>query len=360
MSSLQTLADIMAEWQPRTLQRGPNIHENLRPLLSKRLLSRNCTTMANYLSDDRSEELGGKSGFQAGRELLNSAFIRGLRRNSASQQPVAELVDLANAVADAPRPLTPGKMLVRRVEMMGPGTRKVRKRDRGKAGKGAGRGKTVRELGNSKTSFVTLDPEDEIIVSSSWDLKQMEDADWDIGMDEVRSVSIAHEEECSQVVIDKLKNITAGDTAGGSNYSGTANAFSFDDLVEMKASMTGVNAPPNAMIMHPFVAPSLMTDDAFTDSFRYGDMVNKSEGYLGRVFGMDVYETTQMPLQHLYMLNTNEVLTMGIRRDGLMKAFEESKNGEETYGVKISTRYDLQELQPIFLRRCQNAGPDSL
>ena len=120
--------------------------------------------------------------------------------------------------------------------------------------------------------------------------------------------------------------------------------------------MNAVNVNPNALVLHTTQGHQLLKDDDFKDIRLYGEFTDKSRGFIGRIFDMDIYQTTQLTSRHGFMLNTNEVLAMGVRRDGLMEAYQETQDGKTEYGIKISTRYDLKEIQPKYILRSEALG----
>lgn len=332
------------------------ISDEIRAKLNPAYHFRRTHSMASLLDDAPGD---GMYGIKAGKEMLGKGIFAAGLKNSAkighdlSQDTVANLVQLANEVHDAPAPMAIGEMLVRKVDV-GPGTRKIRVRDRGKAVP-TGDGMFSRGQGGSNR-FVTLDPNLELESHSTWDRNYEEDADWNVAMDEARAVATGLKEECSQVCIDGLKDIPVADTSGGAIYAPTtADSFVFKDIVNMRANMLSLNTWPNAVVMNPLVSAGLLVDDAFTDSFRYGDMVDKRGGHLGMVYNMTIFETSQISKAHVYMLNTNEVMAMGVRRDAMIESYMETQNAKTQYGIKASTRYDLQAVQPEFLLRCTDA-----
>ena len=335
----------MTDWTPELIQ------AKLRPGLQKR----KCHNMASLFSNDLIE---GRPGNEIGVELMNSGFFAIARANSAkfhnrSQGATADLIELSNVIHDAPAPYAIGEMLVRKYPMMTE-SKKIRIRDRGKAVK-TGRGGFSRGRGGTNT-FVKLSPEDILEDHDSWDREYLEDSDWDVAMDEAMAITKGLNELCSKVIIDKLDNIAASKTATGSLYTGVVlGKLALDDIIKMRAQMHNINTVPNALVLSSIEAGDLLQDDDFKDERLYGSYVDKNEGYLGKILGLDVWETTQIASGHILMLDINEVLAMGVRRDKLMESYQETKNGNTKYGIRISTRYDLIEVQPKYLYRCETA-----
>ena len=322
--------------------------DEIRARLKPGLLQRKCHTMASLLDENPMEN--GQSGSRVGMELMDSPFFKSARMHSKSQDVTADLIQLANIVHDAPAPMVVGEMLVRKYDMMAP-SRRIRIRDRGKAVKTA-RGNFSRGRG-SQTSFVTLQPELEIEDHESWDRNYLEDADWDVAMEESMAIATGHKELCSKVILDKLDTIPYANTAGGSLFTHSGTELTLDHIIDMHATMNAINVNPNALVLHTTQGHELLKDDDFKDVRLYGEFTDKSRGFIGKIFEMDIYQTTQLEAGHGFMLNTNEVLAMGVRRDGLMESYQETQDGKTEYGIKISTRYDLKEIQPKFILRSE-------
>jgi hypothetical protein len=307
--------------------------------------------MASLL--DVSPMEGGQPGNLLGKELMDSPFFKNARMHSKSQDVTADLIELSNVVHNAPAPMVVGEMLVRKYDMMAP-SKRIRIRDRGKAVK-TGRGNFSRGRG-SKTRFVTLQPELEIEDHESWDRNYLEDADWDVAMEESGAIAQGHKELCSQVILNRLDSIAQADTASGALFTHSTGDLTLDIIIDMHAQMNAVNVNPNALVLHTTQGHQLLKDDDFKDIRLYGEFTDKSRGFIGRIFDMDIYQTTQLTSRHGFMLDTNEVLAMGVRRDGLMESYQETQDGKTEYGIKISTRYDLKEIQPKFILRSEALG----
>jgi hypothetical protein len=330
--------------------------EQLNEILQPGLINRKCHTMGSLFTEKVVEN--GMTGTQMGQHLMrpDSFFGRAWANtpelHDQSQGTLAGLTDLANVVIDAPAPMAIGQYLVRKVDI-GPNKRKFRIRDRGKS-KSTKRGILSRGKGSTQ-KFVEVDPESEEESHETWDRNYAEDSNWDVAMEEAQAVSKAHMEDMSQIIMDKLAGISANSINSGGLHSMTGGNLSFDNLVDMRAKMLENNVEPNAVAASPTVMAKLVKDEAFQSSFRYGDFVDKRNGYIGMVFGMNVYQSSQIAANHCYMLDVDKTLICGVRRDAMMESYEEIQNGKKTYGIKVSTRYDLVEYEPKYFLRSENA-----
>lgn len=315
--------------------------------LSEKIHDRKCHHTGSMLISDN---VDGVSSDSIKKELLESKFFALARKHSKSQDTTADLVELANFVIDAPAPDAVGEDLVRRVDMQSP-SRKVRLREPGVADETA-RGKSNMGKG-SRSSYVTLHPEDELEAHESWDQNFLEDADWQVATEEAQAVSTALKEKTSKTIIDKLLAIPAGQlNTGGVFNSGT---LALDTLIDMRQKMIENYVRPNTLLLAPAEMGKLLKDSDFKDSLRYGDFVNKSEGYIGAFMGMDVYESAQMATGKAIMMDKNYTMLFGVRRYQMMESYEEVQDGDKTYGVKISTRYQLQVGNGKYCLRTENA-----
>lgn len=318
--------------------------------LSEKVHNRKCHNTASMLLN---EEIDGVASDSIQKELLNSKFFAMARKHSKSQDTTADLVELANFVIDAPAPEAVGEELVRRVEMQSP-SRKVRLREPGVADE-TGRGKA--NLGKGSTSsYITLQPEDELESHSSWDQNFLEDADWQVATEEAQAVSTALKEKTSQLIINKLMAVPAANLNGKNVHeAATTDSFSFTDIVNMRQKMLSNHVRPDTLALNPLQIADLLNEDEFQNSLKYGDFVNKSQGFIGSLFGMNIYESAQISDGKVLMMDKMNTMLFAVRRYAMLESYEEVQDGDKTYGVKISTRYQIKEGNTRYLSRCDDA-----
>ena len=318
--------------------------------LSKAFEKRKCHTMA---SEIRLAAEGDSKALENLQSLWESPFFESARKHNKSQDALAGLVDLANFVIDVPTPMAVGEELVRRIDMETQ-TRKVRIREPAIAHRTA-RGRPHRGRGR-RSRYVELKPDDEIESHSSWDRNFLEDADWSVATEEASGIAEELREVTSQTILDAIKAIPVGSTTTEQLVApGTANTLGFNDVVDMRQNMLAKYVRPNRMVMNPLQTADLLKEEVFQDSLRYGDFVNKGEGYIGSLFGMDIYESAQMTDGHMWMLDVRYTMLFGVRRYMMMERFEEVDDGKSEYGVKISTRYDLKVGLGTYISRMEGA-----
>ena len=201
-----------------------------------------------------------------------------------------------------------------------------------------------------------LKPDDELESHSSWDRNFLEDADWSVATEEASGIAEELREVTSQTILDAIRAIPVGSTTTEALVNpSTANQVGFNDIVDMRQNMLAKYVRPNRMVMNPLQTGDLLKEEVFQDSLRYGDFVNKGEGYVGSLFGMDIYESAQMTDGHLWMMDVRYTMLFGVRRYMMMERYEEVNDGKSEYGVKISTRYDLQVGLGTYISRMEGA-----
>ena len=330
-------------------------------LLSEHFKHIECHTMASSLLRAAEGDTQEQRDFQ---KLLNSEFFATARANSArfagsstihnkSQDETADLIELSNIIIDTPVAEAVGEMLVRRVDMT-QATRKIRIRhpaeaedtDRGAADMGRG----------TKSTFINLQPEDELESHSSWDQKYLEDVEWSVATDETKEIAEALRRKTSLRIINAIDAIPAADTSIGALHQCAAGGtFSFNDMVDMRQLMISKYVSPDRLIANPIQMGDLIKQDVFQDALKYGDYVDKGRGYIGYVLGMDVYESAQQPLGHVSLLASMNCMIWAVRRYMMAESYEEVRDANRKYGVKVSTRHQLVTGSPLYALRTENA-----
>ena len=325
--------------------------------LSEVFRHRKCHTMAEHLIRASEGEDEAKAYFQ---RLMDSPFFSRARantprgnRHSKSQDTTADLIELSNIIIDTPVPEAIGEMLVRRVDMT-QATRKIRMREPAKVAK-TSRGKPSRGRG-TKSTYITLQPEDELESHSSWDQKFLEDVEWGVAGEEAAAIAEELRRVTSQEIITAIDEIAAGTTSIGALHAcETAGTLAYNDLVDMRQLMLTKYVHPDRMVLNPLQMGDLLKEEVFQDSLKYGDFVNKGEGYMGNFFGMDIYETPQQPTGHVTLLAHMNAMLWAVRRYMMAESYEEVQDGNKEFGVKISSRYQLKPGSPKYVLRTENA-----
>ena len=323
--------------------------------LADKMAHRKCTTMATMLQNavDKKEE------DKEIQKILGSEYFARIHANSyrgqnASQDAVQELVELIDFYISEPVPDAIGEMLVRRIDFRNNATKQIPIVSPAVA-EATGRGKPSRGRG-SRRKYVKVHPDQELESHESWDENHVEDAEWDVAAMEAKEISTALDRKTSKAIIDALVAIPAAQTNGGANYAANqAGTWTFEDMVDMRTAMKNKYVTPKVMVLNYSQSADLVKSEVFQDSRRYGDFVNKAEGYLGMALGMDIYETNEIADGTVLMLDPDKTLAFGVRRYKMLDSYKEYRDGKPTYGMCISTKYDLQVMSGVFYKRCENA-----
>lgn len=296
--------------------------------LSDKYTSVKCHSTADLFKDE--SIIDGKSAEERRNELFNSPFLKKL--HNKTQDTTAALVELSNIIIDEPTPDAIGLDLVKRVNL-GTATKKVRIREPAITA-ATGRARAARGRG-SRSRYIELKPETEEESHSSWDLSFLEDADWSVAMEETAAISKDIQEKISQIIINKLVSSAGSSTA-------SIGTLDFTTLVNTRKDLMLKHIRPNSLLVDPTYMADLLVTDQFQNGYLYGDIVNKREGYMGRFLGMDVYESSQMPVSTAIVMQKENYMLYGVRRDMMLNSYEEFENGKTKYGVCVSSRFDLK------------------
>ena len=321
--------------------------------LSEKYTNKKCHTMASLV---KGESIEGDAAEKFSRELFESKFIASARKHSKSQDTTAELVDLANIIIEAPAEEGIGEELVHRIDITTPGSRKIRIREPAVTGDTA-RGKSSRGRG-TRNSYISIDPNEELESHESWDDNFIEDADWNVVQDETEGLSTALKLTTSQKIIDAFEAIAPARLNGEALHNvETQGTLSFDDLVNMRQKMLNNFVTPDTLVMNPLQMGDLLKQEVFQNSLRYGDFVDKGMGYIGTFFGMNIYETSQIPDGHLLMFQKRYTMLFAVRRYAMLKSFTDftEKKAKIMHGLQLSTRYELKTGDASYLLRCEDA-----
>lgn len=319
--------------------------------LHKKLLNRNCHTMADVIRGGADTGDNKVSSKQVIDSFSKSAFFPLIAKHTKSQDATAAINELTNIVIDAPAPKAIGREFVRTIETVKESI-KVRLPSRGKARK-TGR-KTSSTSRGQRETFVTLTPSDEFESRDVWDTNYLEDADWDVASEEAAETSRVLKELESQTIIDHIQAIATASIATGALVSAaTGGTLAYADLVNLWAAIQGEDFTPDRVYMHTDQAGDLFKDSDFKDSTILGEFVDIATGHFGRtILGVDIFVSTQVPKTEVTMVDSKIAVLYALRRDGMVTTFELPPN--ET-GIQISTRYDLQNGRSKAVARIEDA-----
>ena len=264
----------------------------------------------------------------------NNPLLKVYRRtHNAQQDATAGIQELSSMVLEARRPDAIGRDLVRLFETTHDAV-KIRKPAKGKAVK-TDRGTLSIQSKGERNEFITITPDDEIEASEEWDLKFLEDAEWNVASSQAASIAADLQELETEQIFKQLKAITNANAAGRVNKADTA-SLTADHLIDAWGLVKEQNATPDCCTMHPKDLTKLLKDDDFKDSTLLGEFANYSMGMVGMFMGMQMFVSSLHPENEIYVFDKNRVLMMALRRDRLVTPYEMAPH---TMGIQISTRY---------------------
>ncbi len=263
-----------------------------------------------------------------------------------SQQETAGLIELAGMVYEEPGPMIIGRDLCR-IEMMSSTIKRVRIRARAKAGKVARGGKAKGDK-SVVSRFELIQAEDVISSSTEWDQKTLEDLEWDGVSDDTRGAVESVMEDESQLIIDELISIPAGETAGGVVLKPkTQNEFKYEDMVNIWKTLQVDKYAADTMAINPNEMASLLTDSKFIDSTMLGEFMNPATGKFGKaLLGMQVLCSTQIPMGKIIAMEKKFPLIYAIRRDRMLEPYNKEGENGAIHGITVSTRYGMTKAVP--------------
>lgn len=107
---------------------------------------------------------------------------------------------------------------------------------------------------------------------------------------------LAAEELGRGIVADILSVVTVANYPTAA-HSGTAAAFDFDDVIDMRTSATDADWPEGgrSMILDTSWAGALLKDGRVSDADRRGSDSSKMNGSVGKIAGFETYESSRIP-----------------------------------------------------------------
>ena len=318
--------------------------------LQKLLQEKGCHSMAHALESDDFE---GTSSQELVEQLGNNQFVKSyMKKHSSSSDATAAIVELSSIILEAGEPENIGRQLVRVAETTA-SSMKIRLPKRGKAVSSA-RSKRSTSFGE-RNSYITITPDQFIEASEEWDDTFIEDAEWDESARQAAAIGSAHDEEETVKIIAALEAIPNSVIASSATYSAeTPNTFAWNDIVNMWNLVKNEKGTPNVLALHTDQLADLFKDADFKDKTLLGEFLDVEKGMFGKtILGVQVIASTLMTPGTAFMLDTEKTMVYTLRRNKLFKTYTDDK--EDKFGVKVSSRYSLDEGRPEFMARTVNA-----
>lgn len=327
-------------------------------LYSKSLENRRCYTMMDVLSGkDKDASALALSVHDAKQNLLVKAIINDplfqakMKERNLSNEATAAINELSNTAIEAAAPNAIGRDLVRLIETQKESV-KIRLKALGKA-KESDRGMKSKSKGQSN-SYITITPDKEIEASEDWDLKFVEDSDWNILAEETEEVARACRDKETTLIVSDLEGISSGSLAGGATVdSATNGTLAWVDFTKMWGAVAAANWVPDKTALNPNQAADLFATEQFVNSLMLGNYVDLSRGVFGKtILGTDVLVSSKITDGKASMLDSTKVIQYVLRRDMMVTTWEETK--DNNFGVKCSNRYGKDFGRKSALSRCDD------
>lgn len=313
-----------------------------------KLKFRRCHSLANVVNND-AEEAGSKA--DSLEKLLNSFLIQNIKNDPAfkaklkslfggnhtlAQEATAALNELTSTIIDFGKPNSIGRSIAHVVETSRESV-KFRRPEAGAARK-TGRGKKTTSRGLTNT-YDTVNPTEYFEESESWDQTFVEDSDFNVMAEETSEVVRSVSELESQEIIDQIEAITASTlAAGGLTAATNSGLLQWPDICNLWGAIADQNFLPDAFFAKNTQLADLFKEEEFTNSLMLGDFVDLSVGKFGKtILGAEALGSSLVTATEVTMLDSTKVLHYVLRRDEMIRTWEDDKNNE--FGVAVSTRY---------------------
>ena len=258
------------------------------------------------------------------------------QRHTAQHDTISGIQELSMKALQARRPKAIGRMLVNLMETTRPSLQ-FPIEEAGEATQTSNGGVTTHSY-SMRHSWTTVNCDIEVESSDKWNLNFLEDAEWNVAAKNASAVAANVMERETKIILNKLKDIPSADSAGQTTLAANTN-LTADHLIDAYAELENINAEPDCVVVGPKRHAQLLKDDDFKDSTLLGEFVNYRNGMFGQFLGMQMYKSTLVPTDHVYVFDKMRVLVMALRRDRLMVPLSEAPH---KYGIQISSRFGLE------------------
>ena len=315
---------------------------------------RRCHSLANVIRNQDTDDKGKGKKTDSLEKLMSSFLINNIKNDpafkakldalygsshTAAQEGTAAINELSSTIIDFGKPNSIGRSIVHVIETSRESV-KIRKPEKAVARK-TGRGKKTTSRGLTNT-YETVTPTLYFEDSESWDQTFVEDTDWNVMAEETAEVVRSVSELESQTLIDIIEAITAANLASGGLISATTGGtLSWTDICNLWGAVADENFLPDAFFAKNTQLADLFKEEEFTNSLMLGDFVDLSVGKFGKtILGAQALGSSLVTATEITMLDSTKVLHYVLRRDEMLRTWEDEKDDE--FGVAVSTRYGTQ------------------
>ena len=297
------------------------VFEKLRKIVN----SQECENMITHLQD--------KDNIQ---DWARFPLMKQWAKHTAGHDLTAGIEELSSMVLQAKRASHIGTNLINRFNTTSDSI-KVRVPTVGKAVKTEA-GKISIASHGARNGFITLTPDTELEASEEWDLKFLEDSEWNVSAQQAAEVGISLRQLESQFFIDKLISVTTAGSAGLVTKGANA-ALTPDMLLTAWGNVLTKNGDANTLVLNPAQVVELLKNSEFKNQLILGQFANYQQGQVGMFLGMQLYVSTQIPAGAAYAFDKSRLLLAVYRRDRLMVPFS---NKVHSHGIQVSSRLGVE------------------
>jgi len=155
--------------------------------------------------------------------------------------------------------------------------------------------------------------------------------------------------EAGEAIADKedtdiIAAFTADEAVGATISATSAGKLQYVDILNAKTSIAAQNYKPNILLINPEQEADLLQDSKFIDASQYGDREPIISGEIGKIAGLKVLVSQNMPSGKALVVDNTRAAMLAIKRDiDLKRKDEASTDSVELY---FYTEYGVAIINP--------------
>lgn len=138
-----------------------------------------------------------------------------------------------------------------------------------------------------------------------------------------------------------LAQIEAGDSAASNTVSG-GTAITVANMNTAIYNLENADYNATDLVISPAVAMDIRNIDTFVEADKAG-VTNPSKGLLGKIFGMTVWQSTQVTANYAYVIDRQHALALAEKRPITIERYDDVTR--DLSGVVITARWDMRYLR---------------
>ena len=183
--------------------------------------------------------------------------------------------------------------------------------------------------------------------------EMQEDGQWDMIQHNIAEAGYRMGEKLDALILDELDTAAAlttddnGDTRTAHNVSGGA-AITVKNITDAMNYLEADNYKPTDLILDTAVANDVRNIDTFVEADKAG-VTNPSQSLIGRIFGMNVWVTTNGTANYAYVIDRNHALCLAEKRPITIERYDDVTR--DLSGVVVTSRWKARYLRPDAIAR---------